>query len=176
MPQPLLITLIVIAGIIGLWFLLLVVNLIFVFSYLAIFRKHKNAIAVILFTKYENIGKLIAIIKQSNIEIDGKLEANYKEIPQNAFENPESEVYIKAKDTLSYLKDEIVFLVNQHPELLENPEFVQARNNVNDADLIYRSNVVMYNADVLGYNYWIRFLPCRFIFKLFRYKKKEIIS
>ena len=176
MPQPLLITLIVIASIVGLWFLLLVVDLIFVFSYLAIFRKHKNAIAVILFTKYENIGKLLSIIKKSGFEIDEKLLAKYSEIPQNAFENPESEVYIKAKDTLTYLKDEIVFIINQNIELLENPEFASARNNVNDADLIYRSNVVMYNADVLGYNYWIRFLPCRFIFKLFRYKKKEIIS
>ena len=61
-----------------------------------------------------------------------------------------------------------MFVVNQHPDLTNDPEFVQVKNNIIESDSIYRNNVTMYNADVLGYNYWIRFFPCKFIFKLFR--------
>ena len=69
-----------------------------------------------------------------------------------------------------------MFISNDHPELNSDMEFVQNKNNVNELDVQYRNNVIMYNADVLGYNYWIRFLPCRFIFQMFKIKKKEIIS
>ena len=66
--------------------------------------------------------------------------------------------------------------IHDAKELINDPDFLQAKNNVLESDAIYRNNVTMYNADVLGYNYWIRFFPCAFVFKLFRVKKKEIIS
>lgn len=92
------------------------------------------------------------------------------------FSEPSSENFDKSKNSLSYLKDEVMFIANQNPDLNSSLDFVQAKNNVLDSDAKYRSNVVMYNADVLGYNYWIRFLPCRFVFKMFKVKKKQIIS
>ena len=176
MPRELLITLIVVGSAIGLWLLLLIVNLIFVGSYNAIFKRHKNALTVILYTKLENMKKIFSLLNQSGINIDKRLTDVLNEITASDFVEPSSEKFDKSKNALSYLKDETMFIANQHPELNTNIDFVQAKNNVLDSDAKYRSNVVMYNADVLGYNYWIRFLPCRFVFKLFKVKKKQIIS
>ena len=55
MPEALRITLIIIGAIAGTWVLLLITNLIFVGSYLTIFKKHKKAMVVVLFTKLENL-------------------------------------------------------------------------------------------------------------------------
>ncbi len=176
MPEALKITLIVIAGIVALWLLLLIVNLIFLGSYLTIFRKHKKAMVVVLYTKLENLKKIFSVIRQSGIDIDKKLTEMLNAISEKDFMEPGSEQYMNANNTLSYLKDEIMFVANENPDLLNNPEFLQAKKNVQESDALYRSNVVVYNADVLGYNYWIRFLPCRFVFKIFRAKKKQIIS
>ena len=176
MPEALEITLIVIGALIGLWLLLLLVNIIFVASYSRIFKKHKKAITVVLYTKLENMKKLFAIMKYSGINIDNRLVSLLSDISEKDFDDPASQAFDKSKNTLSYLKDEIMFVANQHPELNNNVDFVQAKNNILESDTIYRTNVTMYNADVLGYNYWISFIPCIFVFKMLKFKKKEIIS
>lgn len=176
MPETLRITLIVIGAIVGTWVLLLITNLIFVGSYLTIFKKHKKAMVVVLFTKLENLKKIFSVIRQSGVDIDLKLVEKLNSISEKDFEEPGSAQYINANNTLSYLKDEVMFVANEHSDLVSNYEFNQAKKNVVEADALYRNNVTMYNADVLGYNYWIRFLPCRFVFKIFRVKKKELIS
>ena len=176
MPEALRITLIVLGSIVGTWLLLLIVNLIFVGSYLTIFKKHKKAMVVILYTKLENMKKLFSIVNQSGIKYDNRLTAILNDIDSRDFEEPASQASNRSNNSLSYLKDEIMFVVNQHPDLTNDPEFVQVKSNIIESDSIYRNNVTMYNADVLGYNYWIRFLPCRFVFKMFKVKKKQIIS
>ena len=176
MPDALKITLIVLGSLAGLWVLLLIVDLIFVGSYLTIFKKHKKAMTVILYAKLENLKKLISIMKQSGVDVDNRINALLSDIGDKDFEEPGSETFEKNKNTLSYAKDELMFAINQNKELISNPELLQAKNNVNESDVIYRNNVTMYNADVLGYNYWIRFLPCRFVFLMFRVKKKQLLS
>ena len=176
LPKWALILIIVVASLIAIWILLLIVNLIFFGFFNSVFKKHKKAMTVILYSKLENMGKLFAILKQSGIKIDDRLSKMLSDINVEDFQEPNMDQFEKSKNTLSYLKDEVMFIANQNPDLNTNPDFVQAKNNVIESDAIYRSNVVMYNADVLGYNYWIRFLPCRFIFKMFKVKKKQIIS
>ena len=176
MPDALRITLIVIAAIVGVWLLFLMVNLLFVGSYLTIFKKHRKAMVVILFTKLENLRRLFAIVRQSGVDLDNRLIALLNDVREEDFEDPASQACEKSCNTLSYLKDEVMFATNGNEDLNNDQDFIQVKNNILEADKIYRNNVVMYNADVLGYNYWIRFLPCRFIFKLFRVKEKQIIS
>ena len=176
MPDALRITLIVIASIVAAWLLLLIVNLIFVGSYLSIFNKHRRAIVVILCTKLENMQKLFAVIHQSGVDVDNRLTMLLNDVHPEDFNEVGSQAYQKSNNGLSYLYDEIMFVANHNSDLLNNADFIQAKNNIIESDQIYRNNVMMYNADVLGYNYWIRFLPCAFVFKLFRVKKKQIIS
>ena len=176
MPKEIAIPLIIVGSIFGVWLLLFIVNMIFLGSYLAIFRKHKKALIVILYDKLDNIKKMMMTMKQSGIDVDNRLIAIANDISENDFLEPGSKQYNKSRDLLSYLKDELMFISNKHPELNDIPEFVQSRNYIIESDNFYRNSVLMYNADVLGYNYWVRFLPCRFIFLMFHAKKKETIS
>ena len=170
------VTLIVVGAMLGLWIALLIVNLIFVGSFSTIFKRHKKALPVILITKHDNLKNVINILNQSGVDLDNRYIALLNDINENDFVEPGSAQFEKSKNTLSYLKDELFFIADQHPELNGDSEFKEAKQNIIESDTLYRNTVMMYNADVLGYNYWIRFLPCRFIFKLFRVKKKQIIS
>ncbi len=176
MPRELEITLIVLGSILGVWILLLIVDLIFVGSYSTLLKKHKKAMTLIMYTKLENMKRLYAIVKQSGVEIDNRIFALLSDIDLKDFDDPTSQAFEKSKNNLMYINDELLFLVNQHPEMKDNLEFIQTKKNIVESEIIFRNNVVMYNADTLGYNYWIRFLPCAFIFIILKVKKKDIIS
>lgn len=170
------IAIIVASSILGLWLLTLIVNLIFVSSFSSIFKKHKKAIPVILSTKYDGLKSIISILNQSGIDVDNRYVALVNDISFEDFVEPGSTQFEKSKNTLSYLRDELFALASLHPELEGDEEFAQAKKNIVDSDTLYRTTVMMYNADVLGYNYWTSFLPCRFVFKMFKVKKKTPIS
>ena len=176
MPKELQITLIVLGSVLGFWLLLLIIDLIFVGFFSALLKKHKKAMTLIMYTKLNNMKRLYGIINQSGINIDNRVTAILNDIDLRDFDDPVSKAFDKSKNNLMYVNDELLFLVNQHREMKDNIEFIQTKKNIDESEIIFRNNVVMYNADSLGYNYWIRFLPCRFIFIIFRVKKKDIIS
>ena len=60
----------VILCILALYILLIILDLIFVFSFKSILRKHNKSLAVILNTKYDNIQKMISVIDKYGISID----------------------------------------------------------------------------------------------------------
>ena len=80
------------------------------------------------------------------------------------------------KKKLSYINNELTASCEENEEVKNNDEYILIKENIKQLDSVYRSNVIMYNADVLGYNYWIRFLPFRYLWLLFRLKLKDFIS
>ena len=173
---PLNITLTVLIAIAAIWTLFLITDLIFVMFFKTVLKKHAKGMTVILNAKYENTKKLYEIFKNYKVPVDRKLIDTLEKIDPKTFGDQSTKECELARTALSYLRDEASFISNKNRELLEKPDFMIAKNNVLELDTQYRSNVAMYNADVLGYNYWISFLPCRFIFKMFKVKKKELIA
>ena len=139
LPDWLTILIIVIASLIGIWILLLIVNLIFFGFFNSVFKKHKKAMTVILYSKFENMEKLFAILKQSGIKIDERLTKTLKEINVEDFQEPNMEQFEKSKNALSYLKDEVMFIANQNPDLNTNPDFVQAKNTADGPKSVLNS-------------------------------------
>ena len=74
------------------------------------------------------------------------------------------------------LRDELVYLAEQNERLSKHGEIRQAKNNITEMDANYRNLIAMYNADAIGYNYWISFIPTRYIYKLLKVQSKQIIS
>lgn len=176
LDQPLNITLTVITIIAITWFALLFVNLLFVFFFKTILKKHSRAMTVLMNAKYENTKKLFDLIQAYDVEVEPKVLDILKSIDTSIFKEHESKQAEETRGMLAYLKDEANFISNRHKELNEKADFQIAKSNVLELDTQYRNNVAMYNADVLGYNYWISFLPCRFIYKIFKVKKRKIIG
>ncbi len=176
LPLALNITLTVIIAVIAIWFLFLIVDLLFILFLRMVLKKHGKAMTFILNAKFENTKKLYDLFATYGISVEPKLLETLNGINPADFNRQDTKEGTEARTMLSYLRDEANFISNRNKELLEKPDFVIAKNNVLELDTQYRSNIAMYNADVLGYNYWITFLPCRFVFKIFKVKKKEIIA
>ena len=174
--EPWQITLLVI-GIIFLGYVLLfITNIGFVHFFKSTLRKHNKALAVILNTKYDNLSKLINITKKLGETFDEDLLNKFYSLEPKDFAKQYTEKCKDARDILSLLKNQIIYLSSTNPSLEKHNEFQLLKDNVIELDVVYRVNIAMYNADVLGYNYWIRFLPFRYVFLLLKFKEKDLIS
>ena len=176
LDQPLNITLTIITSIVIAWFALFFINMMFVLFFKTILKKHSKAMTVLLNAKYENTKKLFDLMRSYDVEVEEKVLAALNGIDPKTFRNHDNKESEETRGVLAYLKDEANFIANRNKEKLDKADFQLAKANVLELDNQYRNNVVMYNADVLGYNYWITFLPCRFIFKIFKVKKRKIIG
>ena len=97
-------------------------------------------------------------------------------IQTESFNNQELPACLEARNDLTYLRNELVMLTNSSEALSKNLELKRAKDAIVEMDANYRTLVAMYNADVLGYNYWINFLPAKYIKYIFKLKEKQIIS
>ena len=176
LDQPLNVTLTVLVIIAITWFALFFINLLFIFFFKTILNKHSKAMTVILNAKYENTKKLFEIMQKYDVEVEDKILDALKSVDVKTFKNHDDKDSEESRAVLAYLRDEANFISNRNKQLSDKADFQLAKSNVLELDAQYRNNVVMYNADVLGYNYWISFLPCRFIYKIFKVKKRKIIG
>ncbi len=80
-----------------------------------------------------------------------------------------------AREELTSLGEYFLLMATANEANLNAEEYLHITTNINELEKVYRQHLMMYNADVLGYNFWINFFPTRFIFKIFRLKKKDNI-
>jgi hypothetical protein len=168
-----LLTIIVVLGAIML--LLLIIDLSLIGTFHTILKRHNKAMNVIIMTKYDNIQKLISVLDEIEFPIDAKLRDVFTSIDTKVFICQDTKECKQARDKLTYIQSEIFFLSRKHSALETNDKYVIAKNNILETDVVYRNTVAMYNADVLGYNYWIRFMPYRWLFLILKIKKKSLI-
>lgn len=176
MPKEVLITLSIIAGsIFILYFLLFILVLIFVLTFRKIMKQHRKSLMILMNIKRENVIKILEIFMGLNIDINPLIIEKLKQIDIAKFMTPEDPETKEVMELLSSVRDQTFLLHEQHAVLNENKDYLKAKANILEIDKVYRTKVAMYNADVLGYNYWIKFLPTRFIFTIFKCKEKALI-
>ena len=77
-----------------------------------------------------------------------------------------------AREELSSLVDYFLSLCRDNKDIKNLDSFLLIENNLNELTTLYVNHVVMYNADVLGFNFWISFYPTRYIYKILKFKKR----
>ena len=175
MPKETLLILIIISGsILALYLLTVIVALIFVLSFRKIMKQHSKSLAIILTSKKEIILKIFQLIRSLGIEVEDEVFITLSVDP-NIFSTPDSGLSKEVSEQLSLLRDKAFLLANLNKDIEKHKEFTLLKDYILEIDKVYRIKLAMYNADVLGYNYWINFLPTRYIFKIFRCKEKELI-
>lgn len=170
------IVLIVIGSVFILFILIQVTGLGFFFSFKSMLSKHITALNVVLQTKYDNINKLLSIMGKYDEEIVNKYQKELDEIDIKHLGHPHTKEGEQVRNKLSLLKEELLSILDRNEIFLRHEEINLAKAHILELDKVYYFQIMTYNADVIGYNYWIRFLPNRFIFKLFKVKEKEVIA
>lgn len=169
------ITLTVLVIVVGVLLLFFIANAMFALWFKSVLKKHAKSMTVALNAKYDNIKKLFSIMSKLGVQFDEKYVSTLNSVNVEDFRIQHSEACKIARDKLTYLRDEALFLSRRNEKLEKNNEFMIAKNNVLEMDTVYRTTVANYNADVLGFNYWVRFLPFRWIWKLLKVKTKDLI-
>ena len=168
------ITLTVILSIVGVYLLLVLVDIIFVLVFKKIFKKHDKTITVLLTTKYDIIKRIIEQLNSLNISVEFKYIKMLQDINIKSFSNKTSKETVEYKNNLNLIKENIFSLIRNNDIASKHKELGKMKNDLQELELHYRSLVIMYNSDVLGYNYWIKFLPTRYLW--LKAKDKDFIQ
>ena len=165
-------TTIVIASI---YILLLIITISFVLSFSSILSHHNHDLTVILTNKRDNLMKLSSLLNSGGIKLDKKNLDALNNFDLKRIENQDEEDAKAAREELTSLSEYFLMMASTNEAALNYEEYQQVLTNINELEKVYRDHLMMYNADVLGYNFWINFFPTRFIFKIFKLKKKDTI-
>ncbi len=79
------------------------------------------------------------------------------------------------KEVISVVTSDFTNAINTSDTLSKNEKLKGILLNIEELDVSFRSHVAQYNSDAIGYNYWIKFLPTRFVFKLTKVEPKKSI-
>ena len=157
------------------YLLIIIVSVSFVWSFRSIMSHHNHDITVILTNRRDNYIKLADLINKSGVKLDKKQVEVLNNFDLKRIETQDGEDAKLAREELTSLGEYLVMTATANEASLNNEEYQNVMANINELDKVYRQHLMMYNADVLGYNFWINFFPTRFIFKILRFKKKDNI-
>ena len=157
------------------YLLIMIVSISFVWSFHSIMSHHSHDITVILTNKRDNFIKLADFLNKSGVKLDKKQVEALNNFDLQRIETQDGEAAKKAREELTSLGEYFILTASSNENTLNTEEYQNVTAKINELDKVYRQHLMMYNADVLGYNFWINFFPTRFIFKIFRLKKKDNI-
>ena len=166
-------TVVVIAA---LYLLIIVVSVSFVASFSSIMKHHTHDLTVILTNKRDNLVKLADLLLLKGVKLDKKKVEDLGAFDLKRIETHDGEDAKQARDELTSYNEYFLAVYDQCNINDEQGECQKVIENIYELEKVYRHHLMMYNADVLGYNFWIAFFPTRFIYKIFRLKSKENIQ
>lgn len=166
--------LIVLFVLVGVFLINVLVGVIFYSIFYHKLKKGRRSITIIIQAKYDILSKVIELIPST--KIDKSILDIYSSIDVLTFRKVEKDVFKTSKDNLSIVKNELIKIIKEDENLSNNNEIETLISNINENDECYRSRIVNYNSNVQGFNYWIKFLPSRFIFKIAKIKEKSPLS
>ena len=146
---------------VSIYLLLLVVNAVFVISFGNMMRRDNRGIRVSLSAKLDILRKAQEVINANGLKITEKCAHSLR--------------FVTATDELAMVEKEVSGILFSSRKLAKNDEVELIKSLLKDVNESLKTSVMAYNADVLGYNYWIRFTPCKFFFILLKTKIKKTI-
>ena len=153
----------------------MIVDITFVISFSSIMKHHAHDLTVILTNKRDNLAKLVEFLTASGIKLDKKKVENLQNFDSKRLEINDNEDSKAAREELTSLNDYFLSVYEQNNVKDDDGECQKTIDNIYELEKVYRQHLMMYNADVLGYNFWIAFFPTRFIYLVLRFKEKENI-
>ena len=153
------------------YLLIVILDVSFVVSFSSIMKHHAHDLTVILTNKRDNLIKLVEVLTNQGTKLDKKKVEQLHNFDLKRIETHDGEDARLAREELTSLSDYFMSIEAKK----QNEEYFKSIENINELEKVYRHHLMMYNADVLGYNFWISFFPTRFIYLILRFKYKENI-
>ena len=117
--------------------------------------------------------KLVEFFTANGVKLDKKKVEKLQDFDTKRLEIKDEEDSKLAREELTSLNDYFLSVFEQSDIKDEQGECQKIVSNIYELEKVYRQHLMMYNADVLGYNFWIDFFPTKYIYKIFKIKSKE---
>ena len=161
---------------VALFLLMLVINLVFVVSFGNMMRRDNKGIRVALSAKLDILRKAQEVITANGLKLTDKCTHSLKYLDSEDFLEAQKEEFTTSTQELAEVEKEVSGILFSSRKLAKNDEVELIKSLLKDVNESLKTSVMAYNADVLGYNYWVRFTPCKFIFLMFKVKLKKTIE
>lgn len=162
-------------ALVALYILALVINIIFIFSFSKMMRRDNRGIRVGMSAKLDILKKFQEVIEGKKIKLSDDCKHSLKYLDTEDFLEAQKDEFLESRDQLNACEMELNKVISENKKLVVNDEIELLQSLLSDVNESIRASVMAYNADVQGYNYWVKFAPCRFIFKIFGLKPKKTI-
>ncbi|MBO6262623.1 MAG: hypothetical protein J6N95_08545 [Bacilli bacterium] len=162
--------------IIALYLLAVVFDIIFVVSFSSILARHEHDLFLTLTSKKEHLDRLLALLNKNGIKLDKKTIEPLEKFDLKSIEHQDGESAKYAREQLTLISEYLLLTSRSNDVIANSEEFLELSASIDEIEKVYRQHILLYNADVLGYNFWITFFPTAYIYKIFKKKKKDIIS
>lgn len=162
--------------IVALYLLAVVFDIIFVVSFSSILARHEHDLYLTLVNKKDNLDRLLALLNKNSIKLDKKAIKPLEEFDLKVIEHQDGEEAKQARENLTMISEYLLLTSRSDAKISNSEEFIELSASIDEVEKVYRQHVLLYNADVLGYNFWISFVPTAYIYKIIKRKKKDIIS
>lgn len=173
MPVQLQWTLIAFSGVALVYLLFFFIVLIFIFNFSKRLKKRREALRLLLAQRKDITLALYRKIGEQNIKVPLAVQHKVSELSNKEiglFNHYEIFEYGPELEKVS----KIVFeLADANKTLRKSEEYLQFVKELGELDEIKRQHIAIYNADINGYNYWIKLMSYRRILKRLGFHEKK---
>ncbi len=155
--------------------MVLLINIIVVFSFRKQLRRDNRGIRVSLSAKLDILRKCQEVILDSGIKLTEKCTHSLRYLDSEDFLEAQKDAFIESTQEMALVEKEISGILFSSRKLTHNDEVELLKSLLKDVNESLRTSIATYNTDVLGYNYWVSFFPCKYVFLLFKFKTKRTI-
>ena len=174
--NPWTITFIIIGSIAFLYFVSALIYIRLMKRFLKRIELQLNAVDVLLAQKYDVLRLVGKLFKKYKVALPTEFE---DELAPH-FDERLKEVTGTERTTIrSYLlkaTQAVLYFGEQDKGLALSSEYANLKKPLTEVDKDYRKAVAIYNADVLGYNYWIGVFLWRWVAKAAKMKSKDVMA
>ena len=164
------------AGIVFLWLFSTLLAIIFANIFGHKIKSGNKAINLLLKQRYETSKSMLEMLKKAGQKVDKNwIEIIKKFDHVSDFQKNEKSKRDSMVLDFVHISHSLFILLNDNKEKFDSEEYRILRENYNELEDVYRQKSAVYNADVIGYNYWVRVWYARFLFLMFKKRPKDLI-
>ena len=161
---------------VALYLLAVIFDIIFVVSFSSILSRHEHDLFLTLTNKKDNLDRLLELLNKNGIKLDKKAIEPLEKFDLKVIEHQDGEEARNAREQLTLISEYLLLTSRSNKKIADSDEFLEINASIDEIEKVYRQHVLLYNADVLGYNFWISFFLTAYIYKILKKKKKDIIQ
>ncbi|MDY0100611.1 MAG: hypothetical protein WCZ47_04825 [Bacilli bacterium] len=173
MPPGLKITIIIVASLIGLYLLFFLLVLFVISTFKKRLGKRQLALHLILQQRKDIIVNMYALALKEKIDFEKQLKSAIKKLQKDEERHIHEHDILLELSRIEKLSLDLINFLKTQRSFKKKEEFILFQKELEELDELKRQHISIYNHDVEGYNYWVRFLTYRYLFVLFKVETKK---